>query len=112
MIRFQRVGRRNDPAFRIVVTEKHSKPKSSGIEILGSYHPKTKVATFNQERISYWLSKGAKLSATVHNLLVAKGVIQGEKVNVVKVAKETAAPAAPASPEALQAAVSDALPSA
>lgn len=89
MIRFQRVGRRNDPAYRIVVTEKRSKPKSGGVEILGSYHPKTKQTIIKNDRVLYWISKGAKTSATVHNLLVKKGVISGKKIGVVKIKKTT-----------------------
>ena len=84
MIRFQRVGRKNDPAFRIVLTEKRSKPKSGEIEILGSFHPKTKETRLREERISLWLSRGAKPSPTVWNLLVAKGVVAGKKIHVVK----------------------------
>jgi len=80
VIRFQRVGRRNDPAYRIVVTEKRSKPQTSGIEALGSYNPKTKETVLKNERILYWISKGAKVSDTVHNLLIAKGVIKGKKL--------------------------------
>lgn len=82
MLRFQRIGRRNDPAFRIVATEKRSKPKSGFLEILGSYHPKTKDTQLKNERILHWLSKGAQASETVHNLLVSKGVIQGKKIAV------------------------------
>lgn len=84
VIRFQRVGRRNDPAFRIVLAERRSKPKSGEIEILGSHHPKTKQTVLKQERIAYWLSKGAKPSPTVHNLLIAKGMVRGKKMNVVR----------------------------
>lgn len=82
MIRFQRVGRRGDPAFRIVLAEKRSKPKTNGIERLGSYHPKTKETVLNGERILYWISKGAKPSATIHNLLISKGIIKGKKMPV------------------------------
>ena len=92
MIRLQRVGRKNDPAYRVAVTEKRSKPQSGAHEILGSFHPKTKATVLKNERILYWLSKGAQASSTVHNMLVTKGVIQGKKVNVVKarpVVKET-----------------------
>ncbi|MEK7076793.1 MAG: 30S ribosomal protein S16 [Patescibacteria group bacterium] len=89
VIRFQRRGRTNDPAFRIVVTEKRSKPKSGELEILGSYHPKTKETLLKNERILYWMSKGAKTSSTAHNLLVSKGVLTGvKKVNVVKAVKK------------------------
>lgn len=98
VIRFQRVGRRNDPAFRIVVTEKRSKPKSSGIEMLGSYHPKTKQTVLKNERILDWISKGAQVSPTVHNLLISKGVIQGKKIAVVKVRPIAAATAAVPAP--------------
>lgn len=80
MLKFQRIGRKNDPAFRIVVTEKHSKPKSGELEILGSHHPKTKQSVIKSERVLYWLSRGAKATDTVHNLLVSKGVIQDKKV--------------------------------
>ncbi len=94
MLRFQRVGRKNDPAFRIVATEKRSKPKSGFLEILGSYHPKTKDTQLKQDRILYWLSKGAQASETVHNLLVSKGVIQGKKV-AIKMKKPAAKAEAP-----------------
>lgn len=87
VIRFQRVGRKNDPAFRMVVTEKRSKPQSGSIEILGSYHPKTKATALEPERILHWLSKGAKPSPTVHNLLIRQGVIKGKKIHVARSAK-------------------------
>lgn len=87
VIRFQRVGRRNDPAFRVVVTERRSKPKTSGIEQLGSYHPKTKETHLKADRILYWLSKGAKASPRVHNLIISKGVIRGQKINVARTMK-------------------------
>ena len=79
VIRFQRVGRKNDPAYRIVVAERRSKPHSTGVETLGSYHPKTKLAAFKPDRILYWLSKGAKTSTTVHNLLISKNILKGTK---------------------------------
>lgn len=91
-IRFQRVGRKNDPAFRIAVTERRSKPKSGGIEIVGSFHPKTKETRLDAERIRYWLSQGAQASPRVHNLLVSKSVIRGAKIAVGPKAK--AVPAA------------------
>lgn len=88
----QRVGRRNDPAFRVVLTEKRSKPTSGQQEILGSYHPKTKETVLKNERILYWMSKGAQVSPTVHNLLIAKKVMEGKTVSVVKApAKKEAA---------------------
>jgi small subunit ribosomal protein S16 len=93
IIRFQRRGRTNDPAFRVVVTEKRSKPKSGELEILGSYHPKTKQTLLKNERILYWISKGAKVSPTVHNLLITKGVLQGKKIHLAARVKEKTAEA-------------------
>ena len=84
MMRFQRVGRRNDPAFRLVVTDKRTGPKSNkNVDLLGSYHPKTKAIVLNEEKVKYWLSKGVQPSDTVRNLLISKGVITGKKVNVL-----------------------------
>ncbi len=84
MIRFQRIGRKNDPAFRIAVLEKTSGPKAGKyVELVGSYNPKTKVSTVQSDRIKEWMSKGAKLSPSVYNLLVGLNVIEGKKVQVI-----------------------------
>ncbi|PIR85451.1 30S ribosomal protein S16 [Candidatus Kaiserbacteria bacterium CG10_big_fil_rev_8_21_14_0_10_45_20] len=83
-IRFQRTGRKNDPAFRVVVTESTNSTKTGNhVDVVGSYHPKTKHTVLNAESIKHWLSKGAQASGTVHNLLVSKGIIEGKKVNVL-----------------------------
>ncbi|MDZ4299590.1 MAG: 30S ribosomal protein S16 [Candidatus Sungbacteria bacterium] len=75
MIRFQRVGRKNDPAFRLVVALKRSKPQTGGLELLGSYHPKTKEAVLHAERIRHWLEYGAQASPTVLRLLYKKNIL-------------------------------------
>ena len=83
-IRLQRIGRKNDPSFRAVLTDSRNSTKSGKfLEIVGTYNPKSGVKTFRSERIQYWLSKGAKLSDTMHNFLVDEGVIQGKKVNAL-----------------------------
>lgn len=83
-IRFQRTGRKNDPSYRIVVTEHTSGPKAGkNVEQVGSYHPKTKHTIIDAEAVKKWLSHGAKASGTVHNLLISKGIIEGKKVNVL-----------------------------
>ena len=83
-IRLQRIGRRNDPAYRVVVVEKTVGPKSNSyVERVGSYDPVRKTKTFEKERITYWISQGAQVSDTVHNLLVSEKVIEGKKINVL-----------------------------
>lgn len=113
-IRFQRRGRKNDPSFRIIVSEKARSPKAGNpLEILGSYDPITKATVIDGERVKHWISKGAELSGTVNNLLITKGIIEGKKVNVLRKrniqkeeAKTEAQPAA--APSAAPAAVADA----
>lgn len=84
MIRFQRIGRTNDPAFRIVVLEKERAAKTGNIvEQLGTYNPRSKALTLSQERVKEWIAKGAQPTDSIHNLLVSKGVIAGKKVNVL-----------------------------
>lgn len=84
MIRFQRIGRRNDPAFRIVVLEKTSGPKAgNNVEVVGTYNPKTKAFQADGEKIKGWIAKGAQVSDSLKNLLISKGVLEGKKVAVV-----------------------------
>ena len=84
MIRLQRIGRKNDPAFRAVLTDSKNSTKSGKfLEIVGSYNPKLGVAGWKKERIEYWLSRGAKLSDTVHNFLVKEKIIEGKTKNVL-----------------------------
>lgn len=108
MIRFQRIGRTNDPAFRIVVTEKTASPKAGTyVDLVGTYNPRTKAFNAKADAIKDWMSKGAQLSPSVHNLLITQGIIEGKKVNVLpkkapikKEGEEVAeAPAAPAAAE-------------
>lgn len=84
MIRFQRIGRTNDPAFRIVVLEKERAAKAGNIvELLGTYNPRSKALTVNEEQVKYWISKGAKLTDSIHNLFIGKGIVDGKKINVL-----------------------------
>ena len=80
-IRLQRIGRKNDPAFRAVLTDSKNSTKSGRfLEILGTYNPKMGEKNLNADRIKYWLSVGAQASPTVHNLLVDEKIIEGKKV--------------------------------
>ena len=84
MIRFQRIGRTNDPAFRIVLLEKERAAKAGSItEQLGTYNPKSKALTIDGERIKEWIAKGAQPTDSIRNLLINKGILEGKKVNVL-----------------------------
>jgi len=84
MIRLQRVGRKHDPSFRVVLTDKRNGPQSGKfLEVLGSYNARFGTPSLKGDRIKYWVGKGAKLSDTLHNLLVSEKVIEGKKINVL-----------------------------
>ncbi len=105
MIRLQRAGRRNEPHFRIVVTEKTTSPRGKYLESLGFVNPLEKKRSVDKERALYWISKGAQPSDTVRNLLVSEKVLDMPKVPKHKKSKKApaeakAAPAAPAAEQA------------
>ncbi|MCK4454078.1 30S ribosomal protein S16 [Candidatus Parcubacteria bacterium] len=89
VIRFLRKGKKNQPFFRIVVTDKRNPPQGGRfLEILGFYNPLTKEKKVKTERVKHWLSVGAKPSDTVYNLLISEGVIKAKKLPVHSKAKK------------------------
>lgn len=84
-IRLQRTGRKHEPTFRVVLTDSKNGPKSGKfIEILGNYDARDKNETnLKSERITHWIKEGAQVSDTLHNLLIQKDIIKGEKINVL-----------------------------
>ena len=89
-IRLQRIGRKNDPSFRAVLTDSKNSTKSGRfLEILGTYNPKAGEKNLMNDRIKYWMSKGAQLSETMHNFMVHEKIIPGKKVNVLPKKKPT-----------------------
>lgn len=71
MIRLARTGARKQPHYRVVVIEKERARNGRPVEILGTYNPRTNPANveIKRERIEYWRSKGAQLSARVSKIL-------------------------------------------
>jgi small subunit ribosomal protein S16 len=83
-IRLARIGKKNKPFYRLVISQKKKDLYGDALEILGSYNPHTKELKINGDKIKYWLSKGAGMSATVNNLLIEKKIIDGKKVKASK----------------------------
>ncbi len=84
MIRFQRIGRKNDASFRMAVLEKTAGPKAGKyVDLVGTYNPKTKQITYKAEKIQDWIKKGAQVSPSLKNLLIKNGVLAGAKVAVI-----------------------------
>lgn len=64
--------------------------------MVGSYNPKMNRVELNAERIKHWMSQGATVSDTVHNLLVSQKIIDAKKINILPAFK--AAPVAEVAP--------------
>lgn len=76
--------------FRLVAVEKGRDPYGQVLENLGAYNPHSKELAAKAERIKYWLSKGAQMSATVNNLLIEKKIIEGKKATASKAGEKSA----------------------
>jgi small subunit ribosomal protein S16 len=83
-IRLQRVGKKNDPSFRLVLIEHKEAARSGNAkEILGFHDFRKDGTIIKKDRIEYWISKGVQVSDTAHNLLVTHNVLKAKKKNVL-----------------------------
>jgi small subunit ribosomal protein S16 len=83
-MRLQRYGRKNNPTYRVVVTDSRNSTKTGNhVDVIGSYEPKAGNFQIDGEKAKHWISKGVQVSDTVHNFLVTKKVIEAKKKNVL-----------------------------
>ncbi len=77
-IRLRRVGRKKQPVYRIVVTDRQKARDGRFVETLGHYNPRTEPVTIkvDQAKARAWLAKGATPSDTVRSLLKKAGVFE------------------------------------
>lgn len=70
-IRLKRMGRKHRPYYRLVVSDSRSRTKGESVEEVGNYDPlpNPSAIEIDLQRVDYWLSKGAKPSATVAKLI-------------------------------------------
>lgn len=89
-IRFQRLGKKKAPTYRLVVSERTKDTHAGSLEILGDYRPVSgeKPLELKKDRIQHWLSVGAQPSSSVRNLLIKAGVMQGKASGVVAISKK------------------------
>lgn len=69
VIRFQKIGKKNQKILRLVLQERKSKLRGKAIKILGWWNPYLKKGNFNQELIKFYLNNGAQLSPTAQSIL-------------------------------------------
>jgi small subunit ribosomal protein S16 len=68
-IRLARIGKKNEPFYRIVAIDSRSKRDGKSLEILGTYNPRSgELVQFNQERIDAWIKVGAIATDSVKRL--------------------------------------------
>ena len=91
-IRMKRAGRKNRPFFRIDVFDRRTARDGASIENVGYYDPlvqddKAKVK-LHEERIKYWLSRGAIVAGTIRQFLLDRGILAPEKGKRKKTERE------------------------
>lgn len=92
-IRLRRTGKKKQPSYRLIVSERGKDTTGTYLELLGTYNPRVQPSTLtlNVERVKYWLEKGAYCSDTIHNLFIDQKVILGQKRKNVAKSKKTEA---------------------
>jgi small subunit ribosomal protein S16 len=70
-IRLRRMGSRNHPFYRVVVSDARKVPTAAALDEIGHYDPRKQPAVFtvDRERLDKWVAKGALLSPTIQKLL-------------------------------------------
>ncbi len=78
-IRLKRIGKKNQPSYRIIAIDSRSKRGGREKEVLGMYNPLVKgkhgAVTLDVERVKYWLGCGAQVSDTMAGILKAQDLL-------------------------------------
>lgn len=104
-IKLQRIGRKHQPSYRLVIAEKRSKLQGPPVEDLGFFNPFSKAFEVKKDRVEYWLKIGAQPTVSANNLLVKHKVIEAKALpvhmkKVEKKVEEVGAPVAEVTPAA------------
>lgn len=75
-IRLSRLGAKHKPVYRIVVADEDFKRDGRFLENIGTYDPKVNPVKLEvkQDRLKFWIGKGAQTTDTVRTLLKAQGI--------------------------------------
>ncbi len=71
MIRLRRMGNRNRPFYRVVVSDSRKTPTAAAVEEVGYYNPISNPpqVRIDADRVKHWIGVGAQPSPTVLRLL-------------------------------------------
>jgi len=76
VIRFQKIGKKNQKIFRLVLQDKRWKLNGKVIQVLGWWNPYLKKGEFKKDLIEFYLKNGAKLSETARSILKKASVLE------------------------------------
>ncbi len=104
-IRLRRMGRKNTPHFRIVVSENTMPRDGRFVDRIGYYNPRTEPVTLlvDRDKARGWLAKGATATDTVRSLLRKAGADGGTGVFSQEPEPKQAVPPPPAAAAAVAA---------
>lgn len=88
MIRLSRTGKPKQPYFRLIVSEKSKDPWGSYVEVVGNFNPRSKKLEAKKDRILHWISKGAQITQTLHNILIKEGILSGKAKRAYSLTKK------------------------
>jgi len=77
-IRMTRMGAKKRPFYRLVAADSEARRDGRFLEILGYYDPTKEPALvkIHEEKVSYWLERGARVSESAKALLEKEGMMQ------------------------------------
>lgn len=78
VIRMARHGAKKHPFYRIIVTDSRAPRDGRRLDQVGTFDPSQKpsLAKFEQEKLAHWLSRGARPSLTVAQLIKRSGLAE------------------------------------
>ncbi len=68
-LRMSRQGKKKSPFYRIVAADKRKARDGKFIELLGTYHPITKVLKLDHEKFAKWVKVGAQPSGSLSAII-------------------------------------------
>jgi len=82
-IRMTRMGAKKKPFYRLVAADSEAPRDGRFLEILGYYDPMKDpaVVKIHEDKLNYWIGKGARVSESVKALLKKEGIMQSHSAS-------------------------------
>lgn len=90
-LRLKRIGKKQNPFYRIVAADSRVNRNGQYIELIGTYDPLKKDVKINKELVIKWLKNGAQPTDSVRDLFSKEGIMKAyhEQKNVLKTQQPT-----------------------